>query len=89
MMEIVREEAKKAGYAPDALATADDAGVRSVSVVEGSSVMGLSRGDWEKLEEAEKAKARERARAVFVDERTDFVIENLSELPALIRMLSA
>lgn len=131
MMEIVREEAKKAGYAPDALATADDAGgfgrpwpymiqrnmrllnlgdvrgilkvgdtvsdireakhagVRSVSVVEGSSVMGLSRGDWEKLDEAEKAKARERARQVFVDEGTDFVIENLSELPALIRMLSA
>ena len=79
----------KVGDTVSDIREAKHAGVRSVSVVEGSSVMGLSRGDWEKLEEAEKAKARECARAVFVDEGTDFVIENLSELPALIRMLSA
>ncbi len=129
MMEIVTEEAKKRGYAPDAYFTPDmtenkgrpypymvfrnlealnvssvngaikvgdtaadikegkNAGLISVGVVEGSSVMGLSEEEYDRLTREEKDDLAEKARAVYRECGADYVIDNFSQLPALIEQI--
>lgn len=131
MMAVVAPEAARAGYAPDAIVTADDvgglgrphpfmifknmrlldipavsgvmkvgdtvsdikeaiaAGVIAVGVTDGSSVMGLSRREWDALSEEEREACRENARDVFSRAGAQFVIRDLSELPALVRQIEA
>lgn len=60
------------------------AGVIPVGVVEGSSVMGLSRAEWDALTEEEREACREKTRAVFERAGARFVINRLDELPALV-----
>lgn len=130
MMDVVAPEAARAGYAPDAMVTAEDvggcgrplpfmifknmrllnvtgvdavlkvgdtvsdikeglaAGVFTVGVTDGSSVMGLTRTEWEAADEADRAAHRERTAEVFRKAGADAVIRDLGELPALVRQLS-
>lgn len=126
MMEVVTEEAKKKGYAPDYLATAEDvggygrpypymifenikqlgipsiyevikvgdtvsdikeaknAGLISVGVVDGSSIMGLNEEEFNEMNDEDKNKHREKVKETFKEAGADYTILNLGELPKLI-----
>lgn len=63
------------------------AGVRSVGVIEGSSELGLTQEEFEQMSPEQKEKECCRVKQIFRKAGADFVIDNLSQLPALIRML--
>ena len=63
------------------------AGVWSVGVIEGSSELGLTQEEFEQMYPEQKEKECCRVEQVFRKAGADFVIDNLSQLPALIRML--
>lgn len=63
------------------------AGVWSVGVIEGSSELGLTQEEFEQIPPEQKEKECCRVEQVFRKAGADFVIDNLSQLPALIRML--
>ncbi len=63
------------------------AGVWSVGVIEGSSELGLTQEEFEQMSPEQKEKKCCRVEQVFRKAGADFVIDNLSQLPALIRML--
>lgn len=63
------------------------AGIISIGVIEGSSIMALSKEEYQALGAAEKEQLCEKVRKVYIDCGADYVISNLSELPALIKSL--
>lgn len=63
------------------------AGVWLVGVIEGSSELGLTQEEFEQMPPEQKEKECCRVEQVFRKAGADFVIDNLSQLPALIRML--
>lgn len=81
--------ALKVGDTVSDMKEARSAGVRAVGVLEGSSVMGLSREEWCALDEAGREAARTQAAQTFWAAGADFVIANLYELPALIEAVEA
>lgn len=129
MMEVVAQEAAKAGYSPDMLVTADDtagfgrpwpymvfenmkrlglqdvrkivkvgdtvsdmkegknAGLITVGVTEGSSIIGLDKKSWESLSEMDQFSLRKKARETFFANGADFVIDTMAELPKLIEAI--
>lgn len=130
MIEIVQEEAKKLGYAPDCIMTAEDvgnkgrpypfmifenmkqldissvkevikvgdtvadiqegnhAGVYSVGVIVGSSLMGLTEAEYAALSPEEQLDQIELTREKFIQAGADTTITTLKELPGLIQALS-
>lgn len=62
-----------------------NAGVFSVGVIEGSSVMGLSKAEYESLTDEEKAVEIARIKAVYEKAGADATILNLSELESIIK----
>lgn len=64
------------------------AGVLTVGVIEGSSIMALSEAEYEKLHEDEKADICNHVKKVYEEAGADYVISNLSELPILIQQLA-
>ena len=66
-----------------------NAGVITVGVVEGSSVMGLTEEEFEKLETAEYEEICARTEKTYRDAGADYVIRNMKELTALIDRLEA
>lgn len=64
-----------------------NAGLISVGVTEGSSVMGLSEEEFNTLSQEEKNEANKKAATVFSNCGADYVINNLSELPDLIEKI--
>ena len=64
-----------------------NAGMISVGVIEGSSVMGLSQAEYEALSQAGKEAACRKARNVFEAAHATCVLQNMQELPQLIRQL--
>lgn len=65
------------------------AGVISVGIIEGSSVMGFSEEEYKKLSGEEKTEHCKRVRAVYEKAGADYVIQNMSELTILVRLISA
>lgn len=61
------------------------AGLISVGVVEGSSVMSLSETEFHALTDEQKAQEYARVEAVYQEAGADYVIRNMSELMALIK----
>lgn len=61
-----------------------NAGVLSLGVIEGSSVLGLTQAEWEALPPAERAQAGANARQTFLDAGADDVLQNIADLPAWI-----
>lgn len=61
-----------------------NAGVVSVGVIEGSSVMGLTKEEYDKLTEGEKAEAKERAKEKFIFAGADYVIDDIRGILDLI-----
>lgn len=64
-----------------------NAGMLSVGIVEGSSVMGLREAEYAALSEAEKQAQCQRVRKVYADCGADFILQNMSELCPLLAML--
>ncbi len=63
------------------------AGLFTVGVVEGSSELALTQDEFESLDAAERAQACERVERTFREAGADAVIQNLTELPALLRQV--
>lgn len=61
-----------------------NAGVVSVGVIEGSSVMGLTKEEYDKLTEGEKAEAKERVKEKFISTGADYVIDDIRGILDLI-----
>lgn len=66
-----------------------NAGVITVGVIEGSSLMGLSEVEFNKLIEEEKELKRREVRRIFEEEESDLIINNMYELPDVIQALNA
>lgn len=64
------------------------AGVITVGVVEGSSIMALTEEQYEALSDNEKEKICNDVEKQFKEAGADYIIRNFSELPALIEQLS-
>ena len=62
-----------------------NAGVRSLGVLEGSSVMGMTQTAYEALSADEKQAALDRARPMFLETGADDVLLNIEQLPAWIQ----
>ena len=62
-----------------------NAGVRSLGVLEGSSVMGMTQTAYEALSTEKKQAALDRARQVFLEAGADDVLLNIEQLPAWIQ----
>lgn len=65
-----------------------NAGMLSVGILEGSSVMGLSEVEFSALTEAEKAREFERVSKVYWDAGADYILQNMSGLLPLIEKIS-
>lgn len=61
-----------------------NAGLITVGVTEGSSVIGLNKESWDKLTDMERFSLRKKARETFFANGADFVIDTMAELPQLI-----
>lgn len=61
-----------------------NAGMISVGIIEGSSVMGYTEAEYEGLSPEEKAAQDQRVREFYQSCGADYVISDMSELPALI-----
>lgn len=65
-----------------------NAGVTTIGVIDGSSVMGMNLEEFNSLSEAERAEKRSAVAEVFKKAGTDMVIKDLSELTAIINRLN-
>lgn len=63
------------------------AGIISIGIVEGSSIMGLSEEEYEQLSDVEKKDNIRRVHKVYEGCGADYIIMNMSELPALIESM--
>lgn len=63
-----------------------NAGVITIGIIEGSSVMGYSRKEYEALSESEKMKEMQRVKKVYVEAGADFVVEDISGILNIISM---
>lgn len=63
------------------------AGMRSVGIVEGSSVMGLSVQEYEALSGEEKEERCRRTKQIFLEAGASAVLQDMSELPAYLESL--
>lgn len=77
----------KAGDTVSDIKEGKAAGVWSVGIIDGSSVMGLSEAQFNELTEDEKARRRQDVRAVFEAAGADYVIQDITELPAVIEAI--
>lgn len=62
-----------------------NAGLVSVGVIEGSSVMGLTREEYESLSSSEKEKAEKKVENTFLDAGADYVIRDIRGVLELVR----
>lgn len=81
------KNAVKVGDTVSDIQEGKNAGVWTVGILEGSSVMGLSQNEFERMSAAEQNAACEQAKQIFSEAGADFILRNMSELPGLIRML--
>ena len=59
-----------------------NAGVLSLGVIEGSSVLGYTQAEYEALSQKEKEAAKAKARQTFLEAGADGVLDTLADLPA-------
>ena len=66
-----------------------NAGLITVGVIEGSSLLALSQQEYESLAPEQRQAEIDRVRQAYADCGADYAIANMSELPALLDLLSA
>lgn len=81
------QAAIKVGDTVSDIREGQNAGLLTVGVLEGSSVMGLTQAEYQALTPAGRQAECDRVRRVYEDCGADFVIRDLSELCPLIRRL--
>lgn len=64
-----------------------NAGLIAVGVIEGSSLMALSKGEYEALTPDQRLREMNRVRKAYTDCGANYVIQNMGELPGLIEDL--
>ena len=64
-----------------------NAGVWSVGVIDGSSVMGISKDKYDDLSDGELLSLRAQVRKTLMEAGADFVINDLRQLPEVIRII--
>lgn len=62
-----------------------NAGVVTVGIIEGSSVMGLTREEYEALSPQEKQAADEKTKKVYEDAGADFVMQDIRGILELVK----
>ena len=82
------EEVIKVGDTISDIIEAKYAGILSVGVVEGSSIMALSESEYMELSEKEKELKRKEVKNIFIEGGADYTIDNLQELSGLLRRLN-
>lgn len=78
------DQVMKVGDTVSDIKEGKNAGVYTVGVIEGSSVLGLSQEEYESLSEAEREKRVFRVREKFLEAGADAVIRNMKELVELL-----
>lgn len=82
------KEVIKVGDTVSDIKEGKNAGVITVGVLEGSSEMALSFEEYNALSDFEKETKLNHVKEVFLSAGADYVIQNIEELPALIKELS-
>lgn len=82
------EEIIKVGDTVSDIIEAKNAGIVSVGIVEGSSIMALSENEFMELSEEEKELKRNEVKKIFMESGADYTIDNMKELPALLGQLN-
>ena len=80
-------DAAKVGDTVSDIKEGTSASLYTVGVIEGSSELALTQDEFESLNAAERAQACERVERTFREAGADAVIQNLAELPALLRQV--
>lgn len=78
------QRAVKVGDTVSDIAEGKSAGLKTIGVVEGSSVMGMRQADFERLSEAAKEAKRREVRAVYAAAGADGTIDHFGQLPSLL-----
>ncbi|WP_125707053.1 phosphonoacetaldehyde hydrolase [Companilactobacillus zhongbaensis] len=65
-----------------------NAKVKTIGIIEGSSLMGMTEVEYNELTEENRQIACDAVRQQFTDAGADFVINNLSELPEIVKSLN-
>ncbi|AKP67003.1 phosphonoacetaldehyde hydrolase [Companilactobacillus ginsenosidimutans] len=86
--EIKPEEALKVGDTIVDIEEGRNAGVQTVGIIDGSSLMGLNESDFNNLTEDEREAVRAEVRQQFETVDADYIINDLSELPEVIKSLN-
>lgn len=79
------DEVIKVGDTIADIQEAKNAGIKSVGIIEGSSLLGLSEEEYHALNEDEKVKLVEITRKKYIDAKADYVILNVSELERIVK----
>ncbi|WP_301860808.1 phosphonoacetaldehyde hydrolase [uncultured Megasphaera sp.] len=90
MMELKLSDVKhvvKVGDTVSDIKEGKAAGVWSVGVMDGSSVMGLNEDQFNAMTAEEKAARRDQVRKVFAEAGADYIIQDMTELPALLETI--
>lgn len=66
-----------------------NAGMISVGIIEGSSVMALSQSEFESLSSSERAAEFARVTKAYRDCGADYILDNMSQLPKLIKEIES
>lgn len=77
----------KVGDTAADIAEGKNAGLLSVGIVEGSSLMGLSRDEYEDLPDQARQNLKDQVRQRYWTLGADYVLDNLGQLPGLITAL--
>ena len=81
------EAAIKVGDTVADITEGKNAGLISIGIIEGSSVMGMSEEEYNQMADAEKEKEKSRIAEVYLSAGADYVIDNMSSLTALIETI--
>ena len=90
MMELKLSDVKhviKVGDTVSDIKEGKAAGVWSVGVIDGSSVMGLNEDQFNALSDTEKKARREQVRKIFVEAGADYTIQDNTELPTILEQI--
>ena len=88
MMELKLSDVKRVVKVGDTVSDIQEgkaAGVWSVGVIDGSSVMGLNEEQFNALPDAEKTARREQVRQIFVEAGANYTIQDMTELPQVLQ----
>lgn len=88
MMELKLSDVKRVVKVGDTVSDIQEgkaAGVWSVGVIDGSSVMGLNEEQFNALTDAEKTARREQVRQIFVEAGAEYTIQDITELPQVLQ----